>query len=425
MRRDGALVLEDVPLAVVAERYGTPCYVYSRAALTHAWCELDALLAAHPHQICYAVKANSNLAVLGVLAALGSGFDIVSVGELERALRAGADPKRVVFAGVGKRHDELERALEVGVGCFNVESEPELERLDEVARAHGRRAPVALRINPDVDARTHPYIATGLASNKFGIPVSAADAAYRRASDCAGLEVTGIACHIGSQLLDVQPFADALARVLELVDRLASAGMRLEHIDMGGGLGIRYRDETPPTAADYARALLTGMSGRGERLLLEPGRSIVGNAGLLLTRVEYLKQGEDRSFLICDAAMNDLIRPALYSAWQDILEVAPIPGAPARRVEVVGPVCETGDFLGRERQLSAGPGELLAIASAGAYGFVMASNYNSRPRAAEVMVDGDAMHLVRERESLADLMRGERLLPGACGSATPVGSISL
>ncbi len=425
MRRDGALFLEDVPLAAVAERHGTPCYVYSRAALTRAWCELDALLAAHPHQICYAVKANSNLAVLGVLAMLGSGFDIVSVGELERVLRAGADPRRVVFAGVGKRHDELARALEVGVGCFNVESEPELERLNEVARAHGRCAPVALRINPDVDARTHPYIATGLASNKFGIPVSAADAAYRRASDCAGLEVTGIACHIGSQLLDVQPFADALARVLELVDRLALAGMRLEHIDMGGGLGIRYRDETPPTAAAYARALLSGMSGRSERLLLEPGRSIVGNAGLLLTRVEYLKQGEDRSFLICDAAMNDLIRPALYSAWQDILEVAPASGTPARQVEVVGPVCETGDFLGRERQLAAGPGDLLAIDSAGAYGFVMASNYNSRPRAAEVMVDGDAMHLVRARESLSDLMRGECLLPDARGSATPVGAISL
>lgn len=411
-RRDGALFAEGVPLAAIADRFGTPCYVYSRADITRAWRELDTALAAHPHQLCYAVKANSNLAVLGVLAGLGSGFDIVSVGELERVLRAGADPARVVFAGVGKRHDELARALEVGVGCFNIESEPELERLDEVARAHGLRAPVALRINPDVDARTHPYIATGLRSNKFGIPVTAAASAYARACDCSGLAVTGIACHIGSQLLEVQPFADALARVLELVDELTRAGVHLDHIDMGGGLGIRYRDETPPSASDYARALLAGMAGRTERLLLEPGRSIVGNAGVLLTRVEYLKQGEDRAFLICDAAMNDLIRPALYSAWQDILDVHPDARQPSRLVEVVGPVCETGDFLGRERHLVAGPGDLLAVASAGAYGFVMASNYNSRPRAAEVMVDGESMHLVRARETLDDLMRGEALLPG-------------
>jgi len=412
-RQDGALTAEGVPLATIAERFGTPCYVYSRSAITRAWRELDTALAPHPHQLCYAVKANSNLAVLGLLAGLGSGFDIVSVGELERVLRAGADPARVVFAGVGKRHDELARALEAGVGCFNVESEPELERLDAVARAHGRRASVALRVNPDVDARTHPYIATGLRCNKFGIPFTAAAAAYARAKDCAGIAVTGIACHIGSQLLEVQPFADALARVLELVDGLARSGVHLEHIDMGGGLGIRYRDETPPSVADYAAVLLAGMAGRPERLLLEPGRSIVGNAGVLLTRVEYLKHGEDRDFLICDAAMNDLIRPALYSAWQDILDVNPEPRRPSRPVEVVGPVCETGDFLGRERSLVAGPGDLLAIASAGAYGFVMASNYNSRPRAAEVMVDGDTAHLVRARETLEDLMRGESLLPVA------------
>jgi diaminopimelate decarboxylase len=423
-RRGGVLHAEEVPLGEIALRFGTPCYVYSRAAITRAFRELDAALAPHPHQICYAVKANSNLAVLGLLAGLGAGFDIVSVGELERVLRAGADPARIVFAGVGKRHDELARALEAGIGCFNVESEPELERLDEVARAHGTRARIALRINPDVDARTHPYIATGLGSNKFGIPVSSAWAAYQQAAASKGLVVAGIACHIGSQLLEVAPFADALARVLDLVDRLAAAGLRLEHIDMGGGLGIRYRDETPPAALDYARALLGPMAGRPERLLLEPGRCIVGNAGVLLTCVEYLKQGEDRSFLICDAAMNDLIRPALYSAWQEILDVHPAPGRQPRTVEVVGPVCETGDFLGRGRELVAGPGDLLAIASAGAYGFVMASNYNSRPRAAEVMVDGHTAHLVRARETVADLLRGEALLPafegtggGAAGAA--------
>jgi diaminopimelate decarboxylase len=413
--RGGSLHAEGVSLHAVAERFGTPCYVYSRAAITEAWQSLDTALQAHPHQLCYAVKANSNLAVLNLLAALGSGFDIVSVGELERVLRAGADPARVVFAGVGKRADEMARALEVGVGCFNVESEPELERLNEVALAHGLTAPVALRIHPDVDAHTHPYIATGLRCNKFGIPVSAAPAAYRRAMELPGLQVTGVSCHIGSQLLDVQPFADALARVLELVDSLAEEGVRFEHIDMGGGLGIRYRDEAPPPVAEYAAALLAGMAGRRETLFLEPGRFIVGNAGVLLTRVEYLKHGEDREFLVCDAAMNDLIRPALYSAWQDIVEVTPAPARAARPVEVVGPVCETGDFLGRERSLAAEPGELLAIASAGAYGFVMSSNYNSRPRAAEVMVDGESMHLVRARESLDELMRDEFLLPGGDG----------
>lgn len=409
--RNDVLYVEDVPLPDVAARYGTPGYVYSRAALTAAWVGLDAALAGHPHQICYAVKANSNLGVLGVFAALGSGFDIVSIGELERVLCAGAIPERVVFAGVGKRRDEIARALEVGVGCINVESEPELLRIADVARAHGVRAPVAVRVNPDVDAETHPYIATGLKKNKFGVPFPQVRSLYLTAAEDPALAVRGISCHIGSQLLSTGPFRDALARVLELVDELTLAGIDLDHVDMGGGLGIRYRDETPPQIHEYAATLLAGLAGRRQKLVLEPGRYLVGNAGLLLTRIEYLKRGEERNFAICDAAMNDLIRPSLYSAWQEILPVQRRADIMSQDYDVVGPVCETGDFLGHQRSLAVMEDDLLAIASAGAYGFVMASNYNTRPRPPELMIDGSSVHLVRERESIAGLMQGERLLP--------------
>ncbi|HEY5790982.1 MAG TPA: diaminopimelate decarboxylase [Gammaproteobacteria bacterium] len=410
-RRDGRLYAEDVPLERIAEQFGTPCYVYSRATLERHWRAFDSALAGLPHLVCYAVKANSNLAVLDVLARLGSGFDIVSGGELERVLRAGGDPRKVVFSGVGKRADELAAALAAGIRCFNVESAAELERLDAVAAAAGTRAPVSLRVNPDVDAGTHPYIATGLRENKFGIDVEAAYALYLHAAALEHVQVSGIDCHIGSQLTGLAPFTDALARVLSLVDRLAGAGIRLEHLDLGGGLGIRYRDEVPPEPAAYVAALRPLLAGRELELLLEPGRAIVGNAGVLLTRVEYLKEAPERAFAIVDAAMNDLIRPALYQAWMAIEPVLPRAAAP-RLYDVVGPVCETGDFLGKERELALQPGDLLAVRGAGAYGFAMSSNYNTRPRAAEVLVDGQRTHLARARETLDDLMRGEQRLPG-------------
>ncbi|WP_297527954.1 diaminopimelate decarboxylase [Thiohalobacter sp.] len=409
--RDGRLHAESVPLEAIAERFGTPCYVYSRATLEAHWQAFDRALGAHPHLICYAVKANSNLAVLSLLARLGSGFDIVSVGELERVLAAGGEPSRVVFSGVGKRADEMRRALEAGIHCFNVESTPELERLEAVAAECGRVAPVSLRVNPDVDAGTHPYISTGLKENKFGIDIEQAAEVYRRAAASPHLAVRGIDCHIGSQLTRVEPFVDALDRVLVLVDRLADEGIAIEHLDIGGGLGIRYRDETPPLPADYVRPLLERLGDRRLTLLLEPGRAIAGNAGVLLTRVEYLKETPHRNFAIVDAAMNDLLRPALYGAWQEIVPVAPREAEP-RIWDIVGPVCETGDFLGKDRSLALAAGDLLAVRSAGAYGFTMSSNYNSRPRAAEIMVDGDQAHCVRARETLEDLWRGEALLPG-------------
>ena len=407
----GRLQAEDVDLGEIAERFGTPCYVYSRATLERHWQVFDAALGSHPHLICYAVKANSSLAVLQVLARMGSGFDIVSEGELERVLRAGGEPSRIVFSGVGKRAAEMRRALEAGIRCFNVESEAELVRLEAVAAETGHTAPVSIRVNPDVDAQTHPYISTGLRDNKFGIDVDRALQVYQRAAALPHLHVTGIDCHIGSQLTDIAPFVDALDRVLQLLDRLQSAGIHLSHIDLGGGLGIPYETQDKPPLPDvYARALLTRMGDRPQELLLEPGRAIAGNAGILLTSVEYLKHTAHKNFAIVDAAMNDLQRPSLYGAWHDIVPVRPRDGTPTR-YDVVGPICETGDFLGKERALVLAAGDLLAVRSAGAYGFTMSSNYNSRPRAAEVMVDGDQVFVIRERETLDDLYRHEQLLP--------------
>lgn len=409
--RGNRLHAEGVPLTDIAERFGTPCYVYSRATLERHWRAFDRSFGDHPHLICLAVKANSNLAVLNLMARLGSGFDIVSLGELERVLAAGGAPTGVIFSGVGKREDEMRRALEVGIRCFNVESEPELLRLDRVAGELGLTAPVALRVNPDVDARTHPYIATGLKENKFGIDIQEAEAVYRRAADLPHLRVTGIDCHIGSQLTDLAPFLAALERVLELADRLDSAGIPIAHLDLGGGLGIRYTSEVPPEPAAYAGALLHRLGGRPYEVILEPGRAIVGNAGVLLTRVEYLKPTPHHRFAILDAAMNDLLRPALYQAHQEIVPVCLDSAAEPARYDLVGPVCETADFLGKDRLLALAPGDLLAIRGSGAYGFSMSSNYNSRPRAAEVMVDGAEAHLVRRRETIAELFVGESLLP--------------
>ena len=405
------LYAEEVPVANIAARFGTPCYVYSRATLERHWRAFDTAFGHHPHLICFAVKANSNLAVLDVLARLGSGFDIVSVGELERVLAAGGDPAKVIFSGVGKRADEMRRALEVGIRCFNLESEAELERLEGVAAALGVVAPVSIRVNPDVDAGTHPYISTGLRENKFGIDIHAADRVYERAAASPHLRVAGIDCHIGSQLTELAPFLDALARVLELADRLERFGIPIEHLDLGGGLGIRYTHESPPEPAEYARALDDLLEGRHYEILLEPGRAIAGNAGILLTRVEYLKDTGLKRFAILDAAMNDLVRPALYQAVQDIVPAERKEGAERGLWDLVGPVCETGDFLGKGRDLALATGDLLAIRGSGAYGFTMSSNYNSRPRAAEVMVDGAQVHLVRPRETVASLYAGEARLP--------------
>ena len=409
--RDDTLHAEDVPLPLVAERFGTPCYVYSRATLERHWLAFDDAFRGRPHLICFAVKANSNLGVLNLLARLGSGFDIVSVGELERVLAAGGEPGKVIFSGVGKRADEIRRALEVGIRCFNVESEPELERIDRIAAEMGRIAPVSVRVNPDVDARTHPYISTGLKENKFGIDIHSADDIYRRAAELPNLRVAGIDCHIGSQLTELSPFLDALGRVLELADRLERFGIPIEHLDLGGGLGIRYTDEAPPEPADYARELEHHLEGRHFEVILEPGRAIAGNAGILLTRVEHLKPTEHHHFAILDAAMNDLIRPALYQARQEIIPVVRGSRGVRARYDLVGPVCETGDFLGKDRDLTLAPGDLLAVRGSGAYGFTMSSNYNSRPRAAEVIVDGVDMHLVRRRESVQELYAGESVLP--------------
>ncbi|ADN77893.1 diaminopimelate decarboxylase [Ferrimonas balearica DSM 9799] len=408
--RQGALSAEEVPLAEVAAAYGTPCYVYSRATIERHFHAFDRAVGDHPHLICYAVKANSNLAVLNLLARLGSGFDIVSGGELARVIQAGGDPGKVVFSGVGKTADEMRQALQAGIYCFNVESEAELERLNEVAGAMGLKAPVSLRINPDVDAGTHPYISTGLKENKFGIAMARAEQVFQRAASLPNLQVKGADCHIGSQLTTLPPFIDALDRLLALVDRLAELGIVLSHLDVGGGLGVRYDEESPPLPDEYARALREHLGNRPLTLILEPGRAIMANAGVLLTEVAYLKTGEDRHFAIVDAAMNDLIRPSLYSAWQAIIPVEPRDG-PHQTYDVVGPVCETGDFLGKGRELCIEPGDLLAVRSSGAYGFTMASNYNSRPRAAEVMVDGDAHHLIRARETVEQLWQGESLLP--------------
>jgi diaminopimelate decarboxylase len=407
----GRLHVESVPLTDIARQVGTPGYVYSRAAIEERWKEFDDAFGSHPHRVCYAVKANSNLAVLRLLARLGSGFDVVSGGELERVLRAGGQPDNIVFSGVGKRPDELHRALELDIHCFNVESAAELELLDAVAAALGKRAAVALRVNPDVDAGTHPYIATGLRKTKFGIAIEEAPQIYARAASLPNIEVRGIDCHIGSQLTEVKPFAAALDRILALAAKLDAMGVPLKHVDVGGGLGIRYRDETPPTPREYVQSLLRTLGHRPYAILVEPGRAIVGEAGALLTRVEYLKPGAHRNFAIVDAAMSDLLRPALYGAWQEILEVERDPRIESRVYDVVGPVCETGDFLGKERSLRLRSGDLLAVCSAGAYGFVMSSNYNTRPRAAEVMVDGTRFHVVRKREALESLWSQEDFLP--------------
>ena len=408
--RDGRLQAESIPLDDIARRFGTPCYVYSRAALESAFGAFSAPLAGREHLVCYAMKANSNLGVLDVLARLGAGFDIVSGGELARVLAAGGDPRKVVFSGVGKSEVEIRAALAAGILCFNVESAAELARIERVAGQMAKRAPVSLRVNPDVDPKTHPHISTGLKENKFGVAYNEAPALYRKAAASASLRVVGIGFHIGSQLTDTAPFVAALDKALELVDGLATKGIELHQLDLGGGLGIRYRDETPPQPAEYLGALLARLSGRPQQILIEPGRALVGNAGLLLTRVEYLKHGPDRNFAVVDAAMNDLLRPALYEAWHDIVPVAPRSAAP-RRYDVVGPVCETADFLGRGRELALAEGDLLAVLSAGAYGMAMSSNYNTRPRAPEVMVDGAATHLVRERESVPSLFASERRLP--------------
>lgn len=410
--KEGRLFAEDVGLDEIAEHYGTPCYVYSRATLERHWRAFDEALAGHPHLICYAVKANSNLALLNVLARLGSGFDIVSGGELERVLAAGGDPGRIVFSGVGKQAWEIRRALEVGIRCFNVESVSELRRLEQLAGERDASANVSIRVNPDVDPLTHPYISTGLRDNKFGIDIKAAPDVYRMAAASPHLNVVGVDCHIGSQLTQLTPFVDALDRVLQLVDTLESMGIGLQHLDLGGGLGIRYDDEAPPQPRELAEAIAGKLQGQPYEILLEPGRAIAGNAGVLLTRVDYLKDSGDKHFAIVDAAMNDLLRPSLYGAWQDITPVKLQNDAPMRQFDIVGPVCETGDFLGKSRELALSENALLAVRSAGAYGFVMSSNYNSRPRPAEVMVDGARHHLVREREPLELLWRGEHLLPG-------------
>jgi diaminopimelate decarboxylase len=437
------LYAEQVPLENVAARFGTPCYVYSRAALTDGYRQFEHALNDREHLICYAVKANSNLAILNVFARLGAGFDIVSGGELQRVLAAGGDARKVVFSGVGKSVSEMRMALDAGILCFNVESAAELDRLNEVAGSMGKVAPISLRVNPDVDAKTHPYISTGLKQNKFGVAYAEALALYRKARDLPNLRIAGMDCHIGSQLTETSPFIAAVEKLLALTDALATEGIQLEHLDLGGGLGICYSDETPPVIADYVAALLTALRGRSEKLILEPGRVLVGNAGVLLTRVEYLKHGEEKNFAIVDAAMNDLMRPALYDAYHRILPVqqepsggttshstkpasgqvagypqpSPASGGGGERkrqsliYEIVGPICETGDFIGHARNLAIAPQSLLAVLSAGAYGMSMSSNYNTRPRAAEVMVDGDAVHLVRERETVAQLYAGEKAIP--------------
>tara|TARA_A100001391_G_scaffold1853_1_gene2029 strand:+ start:17775 stop:19022 length:1248 start_codon:yes stop_codon:yes gene_type:complete len=407
--RDGTLYAEEQSVAQLAERFGTPLYVYSRGALEAHYNAFDEAFGEHPHRICYAVKANSNLAVLNVLARCGAGFDIVSGGELERVLRAGGDPDKIVFSGVGKTAEEMASALRAGIHCFNVESAAELELLNLVAGELDCVAPISIRVNPDVDAQTHPYISTGLKENKFGVDIQKAPALYQRAAELPHIAVRGIDCHIGSQLTRLDPFEDALERVLKLLGELQNLGIEIHHLDLGGGLGVTYRDETPPPPADYVAALLKHIPGELP-VHIEPGRSIAANAGLFLTEVLFLKPTEHRNFAIVDGAMNDLIRPSLYAAWQDIVPVTPHE-ADCRDWDIVGPVCETGDFLGKDRALALEPGDLLAVRSAGAYGFAMASNYNSRNRPAEVMVDGDQAFLVRARESLEDQLRLESLLP--------------
>ena len=408
--RQDQLFAENVAVSDIAEQYGTPCYIYSRGTLERHWHAFDDALASLPHLVCYAVKANSNLAVLNIFARLGSGFDIVSVGELERVLAAGGEASKIVFSGVGKRADEMRRALEVGIRCFNVESEAELDRLNQVASDMNVVAPISIRVNPDVDAQTHPYISTGLKENKFGVDIERAAMVYSHAAGLSNLNICGIDCHIGSQLTQTEPFLDALDRVLLLVDQLSEQGIEIQHLDLGGGLGIPYNTESPPSPAEYAGALVAKLKDRKFEILIEPGRAIAGNAGILVTKVEYLKNNADKHFAIVDAAMNDLMRPSLYGAWQAIVPVQQQKGT-AQNYDIVGPVCETGDFLGKDRELVINTGDLLAVRSAGAYGFSMSSNYNTRPRAAEIMVDGEQSHVVRKREAVHSLYKEEHILP--------------
>jgi len=409
--RNDELFAEDIAVKDIVKQYGSPCYIYSRATLERHWKAFDQAFGTHPHLICYAVKANSNIALLNLLARLGSGFDIVSLGELERVIAAGGEPEKIVFSGVGKRADEILAALKIGIRCFNIEVSGELDRINELAGQLGIIASVSFRVNPDVDAKTHPYISTGLKENKFGIDINQALIEYRRAAAMANINVIGIDCHIGSQLTETRPFLDALDKILDLVAALKAEGIHLHHLDLGGGLGIRYKDEQPPEPADYISAVLERLGTTDFEILLEPGRAIVGNAGILVTQVEYLKPTANKNFAIVDAAMNDLVRPSLYSAWQAIIPVNKDSNAPERHWDIVGPVCETGDFLGKDRVLKLAQGDLLAIRSSGAYGFSMSSNYNSRPRIAELLVDGSELHLVRERETIARLWAGEHLLP--------------
>ena len=408
--RDGNLFAEDINVTELAKEFGTPAYVYSRATLERHYKAFDEALSSVSHMVCYAVKANSNLAVLNVLARLGSGFDIVSGGELERVLAAGGDASKIVFSGVGKTPEEMQRALEVGIYCFNVESEAELDALDEVATLLNIKAKISIRVNPDVDAKTHPYISTGLKDNKFGIDINDAVRVYQRAAALQNIEIIGVDCHIGSQLTDVKPFIDALDRVLLLIDKLKAVGIMLNHIDLGGGLGIRYRDEEPPTPYEQGKMLVDKLKGHGLKVLIEPGRAIAGNAGILLTEVMYLKHNDYKNFAIIDAAMNDLMRPTLYGAWQEIVPAVQTEGK-GKVYDLVGPICETGDFLGKDRELNLEPGDILAIRSAGAYGFSMSSNYNTRARAVELMVDKAAVHVVRPREKINELFALESVLP--------------
>jgi diaminopimelate decarboxylase len=409
--QQGRLFCEDVAIETLAEIYGTPLFVYSRATLERHWHAFDQALAAYDHLVCYAVKANSSLAVLNLLARLGSGFDIVSGGELQRVLQAGGDPARIVFSGVGKQADEIKAALAADILCFNVESEQELDRINDIAMASGKTARVSFRVNPDVDAKTHPYISTGLKDNKFGIAFTDAETVYLKAAALANIEVIGMDCHIGSQLTDMSPYVDAFDRLLELIEGLRAKGINIHHLDLGGGLGIRYRDEAPPLPAEWASALHERLKDFPGTIVIEPGRAIAGNAGILVSQVNYLKHGADKNFAIIDAAMNDLIRPSLYGAWQDIIRVNADSDADEKVYDVVGAICESSDFLGKDRPLRLRQNDLLAIRSCGAYAFGMASNYNSRTRAAEIMVDGNQHYCVREREQFSDLIRGESLLP--------------
>jgi diaminopimelate decarboxylase len=408
--KNNELYAEDVSLAAIAKQFDTPCYVYSRAALEQNFQAFHLALGKIPHRICYAVKANSNLAILNLLTRLGSGFDIVSVGELERVLSAGGDPKKIVFSGVGKKAAEISRALNVGIYCFNVESEVELERINAIAKEANVTAPIALRINPNIDAMTHPYISTGLKENKFGIAYEKVLSLCHKIKTLSNIQLIGLACHIGSQLTEMSPFVEALERVKELADQIKQSGFMLQHLNIGGGLGIVYRNENPPTIAEYIKTITDHIHHLDYEIILEPGRAIAADAGILLTEVEYLKHTEHKNFAVVDAAMNDLMRPALYNAWQNILPVDKNAHAAVETYDIVGPVCESGDFLGRSRALAISPGNLLAICSAGAYGFSMSSNYNSRPRAAEVMVDKDKCTLIRQRETVQELFANEKIL---------------